>query len=139
MTQLDVTGSCLCGSVAYSISGSIKRFFHCHCQRCRKFSGTGHSSNLLVGPLDSIRWTRGEELLGRFKVPDAERYFNCFCMRCGSPMPRVIPDLDGVMIPAGTLDDEPPAEPQGRIFWDSRAAWSCNDGLPVSAEYPEEK
>jgi hypothetical protein len=138
MTQADVSGSCLCGGVAYRISGSFKRFYHCHCQRCRKASGSGHASNLLVTPLSSISWLRGEELISRFKVPEAERFFNCFCSRCGSPMPRVIPQLDGVLIPAGTLDDEPPLPPQGRIFWESRAQWSCDDGLPVYAEYPPE-
>lgn len=139
MTQVDVPGSCLCGAVAYRISGHFERFYHCHCQRCRKASGTGHASNLLVTPLTSISWLRGEELLSSFKVPEAERFVNCFCTRCGSPMPRVVPQLDGVLIPAGTLDEEPPLPPQGRIFWESRAKWSCDDGLPVFAEYPTEK
>ena len=139
MTQIDVSGSCLCGAVEYRISGQFQRFYHCHCQRCRKASGTGHGSNILVSPLTSIRWTKGEECLSRYKVPDAERFFNCFCTSCGSPMPRVVPELDGVLIPAGSLDDEPGVMPQARIFWDSRAEWSCNDGLPVFAEYPPVK
>ena len=85
----------------------------------------------------SITWLSGEELLGRYKVPEAERFYNCFCTRCGSPMPRVVPELGGVLIPAGTLDEEPPVMPGGRIFWDSRAQWSCAGGdMPVYAEYP---
>ncbi len=28
--------------------------------------------------------------------------------------------------------------PQGRIFDDSRVAWSCSDDLPVYSEYPPE-
>jgi len=137
MTDVNVTGSCLCGSVRYEISGAAQRFYHCHCQRCRKTTGTGHASNLLVTPVSSLSWLAGEELLRRYKVPEAERFYNCFCSHCGSPMPRVVPELDAVVIPAGTLDVEPPIRPQARIFWDSRAAWSCSgDDIPPFPEYP---
>ena len=131
-----LTGSCLCGSVQYEVTGEIQRFYHCHCQRCRKATGTGHASNLLVTPHTSITWVKGEDLLARYKVPEAERFFNCFCKNCGGPMPRVVPELDGVLIPAGSLDTPSPLPAQARIFWDSRAEWSCTDDLPVFAEYP---
>jgi hypothetical protein len=132
-----MNGGCLCGAVRYEISGEAERFYHCHCRRCRKATGTGHASNLLVTPLESIQWIEGESLLRRYKVPEAKRFFNCFCSQCGSPMPRVVPELNGVLIPAGTLDDEPPVRPQARIFWDSRAEWSCSgDDIPVFSEYP---
>jgi len=138
MIETNITGSCLCGSVQYKITGNAIRFYHCHCQRCRKATGTGHASNLLVKPESSITWTQGEQLLLRYKVPEAERFYNCFCKECGSPMPRTVPELDGVLIPAGTLDDESPIKPGARIFWGSRANWSCEAGdLPVFAEYPE--
>ena len=137
MQDVHLTGSCLCGAVQYEIHGEADRFYHCHCQRCRKTTGTGHASNLLVKPENSLTWTKGEDLLRNYKVPEAERFYNCFCSQCGSPMPRLVPQLDGVVIPAGTLNEEPPVKPQSRIFWGSRVAWSCSgDGLPVYAEYP---
>jgi hypothetical protein len=136
MSEISVTGTCLCGSVKYKVSGTAKRFYHCHCQRCRKATGTGHASNLLISPQTSITWLEGEDSLSRYKVPEAERFYNCFCQNCGSPMPRVVPILDAVIIPAGSLDTTPPINPQGRIFWDSRANWSCQDELPVHSEYP---
>jgi hypothetical protein len=137
MSDVTMNGGCLCGAVRYRISGEAQRFYHCHCRRCRKATGTGHASNLLVTPLESIQWIEGESLLRRYKVPEAERFFNCFCSQCGSPMPRVVPELNGVLVPAGSLDDEPPVHPQARIFWDSRAEWSCSgDDIPVFSEYP---
>ena len=135
MTEFTVKGSCLCGAVKYEVTGETKRFYHCHCQRCRK--ATGHASNLLMSPQTSVHWLQGEELLARYKVPEAERFYNCFCQQCGGPMPRVVPELDAVLIPAGSLDTPPPVSPQGRIFWDSREDWSCTDSLPVYSEYPE--
>jgi len=138
MTQVTVTGSCLCKGVKYTVTGESRRFYHCHCQRCRKATGTGHASNLLITPHTSIRWLEGEQILSRYKVPDAERFYNCFCTNCGSPMPRIVPELDAVLIPAGSLDTQAPINPQGRIFWGSRVDWSCGDQLPVFDEYPTE-
>jgi hypothetical protein len=137
MSQAELNGSCLCGAMRYEIRGEVQRFYHCHCSRCRKATGTGHASNLLVTPAQGLHWTSGGELLASYKVPEAKRFRNCFCPQCGSPMPRVIPELDGVLIPAGSLDCESPVAPQARIFWDSRAAWSCSDdALPKYPEYP---
>jgi len=136
MTQATVTGSCLCKRVKYTVTGETKRFYHCHCQRCRKATGTGHASNLLISPHTSISWLEGEQHLSRYDVPEAERFYNCFCTNCGSPMPRVVPELDAVLIPAGSLDSNSPINPQGRIFWGSRADWSCGDHLPAFDEYP---
>lgn len=136
MERFTFRGSCLCGSVQYELTGEPVRFYHCHCSRCRKASGTGHASNLMV-KTDDFRWLAGKDLLKRFKVPDAERFFTHFCSQCGSAMPREVPDLGMVIIAAGSLDHDIPMKPQARIFWDSRAEWSCSgDGLKVFAEYP---
>jgi hypothetical protein len=52
-------------------------------------------------------------------------------------MPRQVPELHLLVIPAGSLDSMPWIEPEARIFWGSRAEWSCEAGdLPVFAEYP---
>ncbi len=135
--MVTLSGSCLCGQVKYTIEGDAERFYNCHCNRCRKLTGSGNAANLLVTPISCLQWTQGEELLKRYKVPEAERFYNCFCSNCGSPMPRVVPQLDGVLIPAGSLDQEPPIGPTARIFWDSRAEWSCpDDSIPTYAEYP---
>jgi len=136
MAEMKVTGSCLCGSVQYEIKGDSTAFYHCHCTRCRKATGTGHASNIRVSPETGIHWLKGEELLKRYKVPEAERYFTNFCSNCGSPMPRVVPEISAVIVPAGSLDTELNIKPEARIFWDSRAEWSCSDALPVFPEYP---
>ena len=137
MSDSSVSGSCLCGKVKYEVVGEAVRFSHCHCTRCRKATGTGHATNLLLTPVTGIKWLTGENLLERYKVPEAERFYNCFCKCCGSPMPRTVPEINAVLIPAGSLDSQPPVSPQHHIFWDSRANWSCDEqGLPVYAEYP---
>jgi hypothetical protein len=130
VSQIILMGSCLCGAVKYEVAGEAKRFYHCHCSRCRKSTGTGHASNLFLQPA-TLNWLIGREHIRAFKIPEAKRFTNQFCEICGSRLPRQPQDSDIVVIPAGSLDDETPIRPQARIFTDSRASWSCSgDEMP---------
>jgi len=134
MNERSLSGSCLCGAVRYVATGQEQRFYHCHCTRCRKASGTGHASNLFLQ--GTLAWSSGEELIRSYQPPDAERFTNTFCEVCGSRVPRFLERLGMVFIPAGSLDDEPEMRPQARIFQGSRAAWSCDDSaLPGFDQY----
>jgi hypothetical protein len=135
MSKNSLTGSCLCGAVRYTATGQAQRFFHCHCSRCRKATGAGHSSNLFLQ--GTLSWESGEELINRFKLPEAERFSNTFCRTCGGRVPIFVEQLGMVFIPAGSLDEEPDIGPQARIFTGSRTAWSC-DGAELTefTEYP---
>jgi hypothetical protein len=136
MSEVQLAGSCLCGSVAYEISGTLSAFNHCHCERCRKATGTGHATNILLRP-SSVRWTAGADQLIRYKVPEAKRYASVFCRNCGSLMPRIAPDNSIAVVPAGSLDNDPGIRPERRIFQDSRADWSCpSTDLPAFDRYP---
>ncbi len=140
MSELKLEGSCLCGSVAYEINADTTeqkpKFFHCHCQRCRKASGTGHAS-LIITFDSTLEWKKGGDCLSHYKVPEAKRFATCFCKHCGGALPRYDVKTARAVIPAGSLDHEPDIKPEARIFWDSRAEWSCEDDLPAFAEYPE--
>lgn len=126
MSELTLSGSCLCGTVNYEVTGEAAAFYHCHCRRCRKASGTGHASNVILRP-GKVRWISGEDELGRYDVPDAERYHTRWCRNCGCPVPRINDAMKLVVLPAGSLDDELPIKPQARIFWGSRTDWSCGN------------
>ena len=136
MTVSTLKGSCLCGAVTFAVTGEARRFYHCHCSRCRKATGTGHASNLFLQPGELV-WLSGSDQVRAFKVPAAQRFTNSFCATCGGRVPRQPAGTDVVMIPAGSLDAEPPITPQARIFTGSRAAWSCaDDALPTFPEAP---
>jgi hypothetical protein len=128
--------SCLCGGIAFELSGPPLRFYNCHCTRCRKARAAAHASNLFAAA-DGARFTRGEALLTSYKVPEAERFAQVFCRVCGAPMPRINPTLGHVVIPAGALDDDPGLRPQAHIFVASKAPWwEIRDEMRQYAEYP---
>jgi hypothetical protein len=128
-----VPGSCLCGGVAYAFDPPAQRLYHCHCSRCRRARSAAHASNVFVDAA-RFRWLRGRELLQSFKVPEAQRFTQVFCGRCGSPMPREYPDR--VVVPAGSLDGDPGVRPSAHIFAASKAPWfEIEDALPRFDEY----
>ncbi len=132
-----VRGSCLCGGVAYEVTGrSPWPIVNCHCSRCRKARAAAHGSNLFVG-LDQFRWLRGENLLSAYKVPEAERFTQTFCRTCGGKVPGVNLQRQRVGVPAGSLDDDPGAREELHVFVGSKAPWyPIADDLPQHDAYP---
>lgn len=131
-----IKGSCLCGAVVYEIVAPFKAFRYCHCPRCRKHTGSAHASNLFVVPTQ-FKWMTGEQGISRFDLPEAERFARCFCQQCGSPVPSLSRDGTYVVVPAGSLDDDPQAVPEHSIYWEARAPWyrGVND-IPCFAKLP---
>ncbi len=115
-------GSCLCNAVTYQFSGPEFVFQYCHCSRCRKFTGSAHAANIIVDP-KQFEWLSGEDQIGRFEHPEAKHFATCFCTRCGSSLPWMTQSARSVVIPAGTLDEDPGIKPVQNIFWNDRAAW----------------
>jgi hypothetical protein len=108
--------------VAYQFEGPAYVFQYCHCSRCRKFTGSAHASNIIVNP-KQFRWLDGEDQVGRFEHPEAKHFATCFCKRCGSSLPWLSQRGVSVVIPAGTLDEDPGIRPTQNIHWQDRAPW----------------
>jgi hypothetical protein len=128
--------SCLCGGVTFVLEGVPLRAHNCHCGRCRKARSAAHASNLFT-TADGVRFTRGEDLLTSYKLPDAQHFTQVFCRTCGSAMPRVDHNRGISVVPMGAFDDDPGIRPQNHIFVDSKAPWyEIPDSLPRFPEYP---
>ena len=115
-------GSCLCGSVAYAIEPPFKGFQYCHCSRCRKFTGSAHAANIFVPPAQ-FHWVKGQELVGKYDLPEAKYLTTAFCKNCGSSLPWEVKGGMNMVVPAGTLDEDPGITPSQSIFWRSKASW----------------
>lgn len=122
MNGQTVSGSCLCGAVKYQIMAPFRVFQYCHCSRCRKFTGSAFSPNIFVPP-QQFNWVSGERFIGHYELPDTKYFTTCFCKNCGSSLPWAVKGGLNIVVPAGTLDEQPGIEPQQNIFWGSRASW----------------
>ena len=114
-------GSCLCGVVRFEIEGEFERFYLCHCEYCRKDTGSAHAANLFSSSA-ALKWISGEELVKEFSLPST-RHSRCFCGTCGSALP--ITQMNGklLVIPAGSLNSGVVIRPNAHIFVSSRASW----------------
>ena len=102
-------GSCLCGAVAYEIDGDFESFYLCHCDHCRKDSGSAHSANLFSSTA-SLKWLRGENKVTRFTLPST-RHSRSFCSICGSAAPDGRRSACGASGEPGQRRLDPPQRP----------------------------
>ncbi len=135
--EKSINGSCLCGAITWTVKGPFEAFHLCHCSRCRKGTGSAHAANIFTRP-ENITWLQGQDLIKRFELPEAKRFSKCFCTQCGSTVPYVSRTGEVLLIPAGSLDEDPEIRPQDNIFWDDRAPW-YDEGVESTkfAAYPK--
>jgi hypothetical protein len=128
-----ISGSCLCGGVAFEVERAVGPFELCHCSRCRKASGSAFVAGLGVLRRD-FRLLRGAELIRIYDAPlrtEPPAFRTCFCATCGSPAPDVSSDGEWLEIPAGLLDADPVLRPDKHIFVDVKSPWfAITDELP---------
>lgn len=112
-------GSCLCGGIRFRLDGDFEHFFLCHCQHCRKDTGSAHAANLFSSTA-TLEWISGRDKISTYNLPQT-RHTRSFCSICGSAMPHVAENV--VVVPAGCLDTELSSRPLAHIFVASKAAW----------------
>ena len=81
-------GSCLCGAVSFRIDGAFEGFFLCHCQRCRKDTGSAHAANLFSTGA-TLTWLSGTDDVVVYDLPET-RHGKSFCRKCGSALARFL-------------------------------------------------
>jgi len=121
----EFTGKCLCGNVTYVATGKPEIVAQCHCEECRRLSGTGHTigamfSNdqvVINGKLKSFTYLSGKN----------SEVTKAFCERCGSPIYGSNTRLpDHLTLSLGTMDEAKGLKVEVVIFERDRPHW---DGL----------
>lgn len=88
---------------------------HCHCEDCRRSSGTGHSSHLAV-PETSL--SISGELTGYVRpAGSGNPVTRSFCPTCGAPVFSTNAGMPGmVFLRASSLDDLEVFRPQMHVY-----------------------
>lgn len=129
------SGSCLCGDVRFEVSGDFERFYLCHCEYCRKDTGSAHAANLFSSTA-KLRWISGSEKVSRFDLPST-RHSRSFCSVCGSALPSLQMDGALLVVPAGSLNSELAMRPTAHLFVASRANWDQDlEQVPRMERFP---
>jgi len=78
-----IRGSCLCGRVRFEVDPPFIQASHCHCERCRKHSGTAVCTQARV-LREQFRLLQGKELIKVYGK--GEGAVKAFCSNCGSSL-----------------------------------------------------
>ena len=125
--EVKLTGKCLCGAVAFAVTGKVSELYKCHCSLCRKYTGTSNSA-VIATAKRNFTWLKGADKVTRYQSPTG--FYGVFCSTCGSPLPK--PRWDKIyLVPVGTLDDAPVFSKMVHLHTLSKAAWDeINDDHP---------
>lgn len=130
-------GRCLCGNVAFQISGPPPKIYQCHCSLCRKVSGSASNAALLVAR-EAFQWIDGEQGIASYSTISG--FKSDFCSRCGSPVPNLTKDQEKYWVPAGLLDRSDSLKVAAHVYVDSKATWDgIGQHIPHFQEMPDEE
>ncbi len=130
---MTIQGSCLCGSIHYTIEGELHDARSCHCSRCRKAFSAQASAYALVDPHE-FSWVTGKNLLTQY---DGQNGVGLqFCRQCGSTLCGTYQgEIHGVTL--GCVDGDPDITLGRHIFVGSKATWeTIPAGVPQYQTWP---
>lgn len=127
MSEANLSGHCYCGAVKFEISGESHWIGHCHCESCRRYSGSVMTS--FAGfRLDQVRFTGATP--GRYTTEDGVT--RSFCARCGSAVAfESVNRPDEIHLQLGLFDDLERTVPQNHSFYEEKVSWlHADEHLP---------
>jgi hypothetical protein len=113
-------GKCLCGSVAFEVTGAAPKLYQCHCSLCRKQSGSSSNTAAIVEAAH-FRWLAGQEHISSWVKDTGFR--SDFCAKCGSPAPNPLRGTPYYWVPVGLIDGEQELQVSAHLFVGSKASW----------------
>ncbi|MEX0923469.1 MAG: GFA family protein [Rhodovibrionaceae bacterium] len=120
-------GRCLCGGVAFAYEGAPLWQGYCHCESCRR--ATGSPVAAFIGVDSAGARIGGETLAVHDSSPGVRR---SFCRRCGTPLAYQADRFPGELhFYAAGLERPQDFVPQFHVFYEERLPWfDLDDGLP---------
>jgi hypothetical protein len=129
MSELPLSGGCLCGAVRFEVTEPLVSSGYCHCTRCQRRTGTAASASARIAP-GSLRVLSGEEHVNAYSP--TEGFHKVFCAACGGALwSQSQEDPEVIAIRLGAFDGDPGIRPTYRQFVAYAAPWEPipDDGL----------
>lgn len=113
----ELGGGCNCGAVRYRITGGPIRTGICHCQTCRRETGSAFMA-FAVWPRDAV------QVAGETRQWTSSTDHRTFCPSCGSTLFAASDDGNEIEIRIGSLDIAPSMlSPQYELWVRRREHW----------------
>jgi len=130
-------GGCACGAVRYRVHGPPVVVAQCHCETCRRISGTGHTIGAMF-PAGALVLDGDTAEFG-YVSDTGSTVTKGFCPRCGSPIfGKNTGSPAHVTLSLGTMDDAAGLEVQVVIHAGDAACWDrLGDGVATFRTQPD--
>ncbi|MGB8815565.1 MAG: GFA family protein [Paracoccaceae bacterium] len=122
-------GSCLCGAVAFDITGPARDVWACHCTQCRKWSG--HFWAASSAALTDFHLIRQGGLAWYRASPTAKRGF---CRDCGASLFWIPDGEDRIAFAPGALDAPTGLALTQHIFVEDAGDYYTPEGPPPAPD-----
>ena len=119
-----ITGGCLCGAIRYEIDGEPFRIANCHCDDCRKATGSAYATNLFFKE-EQIKILQGTPKKFEHLADSHNTMIKEFCSDCGSQVfgsGAIRPGVKNIKV--GSIDDARFVKPQVNLY--TAHALSCS-------------
>lgn len=129
-----ITGGCACGKVRYASQAAIEFSFQCHCRKCQRATGAGHSSAFAL-PVAEVELS-GDIRYFQQPSDSGSATHSGFCPECGSPvLSKTDRFPERIYLHAATLDDPSGFEPGFAVFEEMAQPWDPVDARLRNANH----
>jgi len=133
MSDKSYRGTCFCGAVEVSVTGTPKAMGYCHCTSCRAWAAAPVNAFSLWSP-ESVKVLKGADQLGEFhKTPTSHRKF---CKSCGGHVLTEHPPFNLVDVYAAVIPNFG-YEPALHLNYQEKVM-PMRDGLPKFKDMPKD-
>ena len=110
------TGGCLCGAVRYEVTGEPVRVAHCHCDACRRATGSAFATNVFIEE-DKLNVLQGSTSTYQHTADSGSKMTKEYCAGCGSQLFGFGSGSPGIKnVKIGTIDNVGDIRPQIEVF-----------------------
>ena len=121
---MKITGGCLCGDIRYEVKGEPFRTANCHCDDCRKATGSAYATNLFFKE-EQIIIMQGTPTKFQHLADSNSTMTKEFCGNCGSQIFGSGTNRPGTKnIKVGSIDDASFVTPDVNLY--TAHALSCS-------------
>ena len=133
MSENTYNGSCFCGAVQLTVTGSPAAMGYCHCESCRHWSA-GPVNAFTLWPPDAVQVTQGADNIGTYAKTDNSH--RKWCKACGGHLFTEHPGMGLTDVYAAVIPDLP-FQPGVHVFYEETVL-HIHDGIVKQKDVPAE-
>lgn len=123
---MTLTGQCHCSDVTFSVEGEPVRMAQCHCNACRRITGTGHNVQAFFKKEQVT--IKGKTSTHDSTSDSGSTRTRHFCANCGSRLFSENSKVSGAIgISVGAFDESEWFKPEIIVYNSQRPIWDVID------------